>query len=171
MSTLGMVHVGFGIAALIMGGLVWFLPKGIGWHKTLGWAYVISMLGLNGSAFGIYKFTGHFGPFHALALISLFMTLTAVAPARWKRPSNGRWVVNHFMGMGWSYIGLWAATATEATIRLPFIHSRTGAIGGTIGATLLVMLIGGTLLTTYAVRMKRQAQILPAENALPTQAA
>lgn len=68
---MGVVHVAFAVIAMAAGGVVFLIPKGTQLHRALGYAYVVSMLGLNVTALMIYRLFGSFGVFHYLALFSL----------------------------------------------------------------------------------------------------
>lgn len=112
------LHIGTAISALIIGLCVMFARKGTRLHKQLGYAYFCNMLGLNLSAFFIYRLTGHFGPFHGAALASFITLLAGFIPAYLRLPS-GRWLELHYEFMNWSYVGLVAAGISEALTRLP----------------------------------------------------
>lgn len=111
-------HIGAAVSALVFGLGVLLARKGTRLHKQLGYAYLFNMLGLNLSAFFIYRLTGHFGPFHGAALASLVTLVLGFIPAYLRLP-HGRWLALHYEFMNWSYVGLLAATASEAVTRLP----------------------------------------------------
>ena len=152
----GMFHTAFGTLALVFGGAIVALPKGRRLHRALGYAYLASMVLLNATAFRIYQFSGNFGPFHVLAVVSLLTLFVGFLPAKFRWPP-GRWKESHLITMSWSYIGLWAAFATEITIRLPFVRGVASALWGTVIATTVAMLIGGAFLGRYfkEFQMKR----------------
>jgi uncharacterized membrane protein len=143
------------VIALILGAVVIARPKATASHRTLGQIYFVSMVLMNATSFFIFKFTGTFGVFHILSLFSLFTLALGFFPARLRKP-KGRWVFSHFIWMGWSYIGLWAAFATEITIRLPFVKGMAGAIIGTSVASGIVMVIGASLLSRFQKRYALQ---------------
>lgn len=87
-------------------------------HRWLGWVYVGSILTLNVTALFIYRLSGGFGLFHVAALLSIATLFGGVLPAVRRRPV-GRWVERHYWCMTFSYLGLLAATASEAATRLP----------------------------------------------------
>ena len=151
MSPVGIAHVCFGVLALVLGGLVFSQPKGTQRHRRIGYGYVVSMLMLNGLSFLMYRFTGHFGhlgPFHILSIISLVTLANGWMVAFFRRPAD-RWLQIHIWWMGWSYIGLWAATATEVMVRLPFVQNGSSALLAIVGTTLVVTGIGMVFLTRY----------------------
>jgi uncharacterized membrane protein len=118
MSAISIAHVSFGTSALVFGTLNVIRAKGTASHRLIGHAFYVSMLGLNGTAFGIYTFFGTFGVFHFLAALSLAYTVAAIVPVLVRRPRN-RWAVMHGSMMLYSYLGLLAATAAELAVRLP----------------------------------------------------
>jgi uncharacterized membrane protein len=121
MHVTGLLHFALAIAALMAGLAVTLARKGTALHRRLGWIYVGSMVGVNVTALVIYRLLGHFGPFHAAALFSLFTVLMGVVPAR--RKPHRWWLRQHAYWMGGSYIGLWAAAVAETATRttlMPF---------------------------------------------------
>lgn len=148
-----LMHVVAALTALAAGGAVIALPKGRAVHRLLGIVYVFAMLVTNMAALMIYNLTGHFGLFHAFALLSLAFTLTGLAMPIIK-PRD--WVARHVYWMGWSYLGLLAATANEVVIRLPLhIHGAQRII-----ATGVVI----ALVTTMAGRLLRPRMMRAARN-------
>ena len=111
-------HIVSAVSALIFGVCVLFARKGTRLHKQLGYAYFFNMLGLNITALFIYQLTGHFGPFHGAALVSLLTLWAGFIPAYLRLP-HGRWLEFHYEFMNWSYVGLIAAGVSEAATRLP----------------------------------------------------
>lgn len=136
MSTLGWIHVVFGIVALLAGAAVLMLRKGTRWHRTLGHVYLTSMLALNGTALFIYNLYGHFGPFHWLALSSLLTLAAGMIPVLTRRPRD-RWLLWHGVFLDGSYIGLVAATAAEITSRIPGTEDIFGQVVGLTSAAVI----------------------------------
>ena len=124
LSALGAAHFASACAALLFGLIVLLEHKGTRSHRVLGGAYVAAMILLNLTALGLYRLTGQFNPFHALALISLAVVIHGIAAAIRRRPG---WLVTHYYFMAWSYIGLLAAACTEVMARIPLFR---GLIGG-----------------------------------------
>lgn len=116
-STLGIVHTLLAILALVFGTVVLFNKKGTSFHKQMGYAYVVSMILVNATAFGLYNLFGGFGLFHALALISFATLVMGMIPA-WFRKRIKHWYLIHLKVMGWSVVGLYAALAAEICTRL-----------------------------------------------------
>jgi uncharacterized membrane protein len=92
---------------MIFGAVIIFMKKGNSLHKKLGYIYIFCMLGLNVSALMIYKLFGHFGPFHAFALISLGSIIGGFVPVYLKKPEK-TWLEFHYEFMNWSVVGLYA---------------------------------------------------------------
>lgn len=120
----GLVHTLFGVAALLFGSLVLWKRKGSPMHKKLGYAYVFSMLGLNATAFMIYRLFGGLGIFHAMAALSLATVLAGIMPMLLKKPAN--YISLHFNFMYWSVIGLYGALAAETMVRFPDVVIESG---------------------------------------------
>src|SRR5260370_15616778 len=119
-SWLGATDFTAAIAALAFGAIVLAAPKGTPLHRTIGAGYVAAMVILNVSALPIYRLTGHFEPFHALALFSFATVVCGIAPALRRRPG---WLMAHYWSMAWSYLGLLAAACSEIVVRL-FLRAR-----------------------------------------------
>ena len=81
MDWLGQAHFYTAILAIASGAVVVFRRKGTRFHRWCGRTYLGSMLTLNISALSIYDLWGHFGPFHAAAIFSLFTVLMGVDAA------------------------------------------------------------------------------------------
>ena len=153
MSTLGFIHMIFGILALVAGTAVLFLPKGTRWHRTLGHLYLTNMLALNISALFIYRLYGGFGPFHWLALMSLLTLVAGMVPVFTRRP-KGRWLELHASFINGSYVGLVAATAAEITSRLPGTEASFGLV--VAGTSVVIMVVGGLLIQRFTPASIRQ---------------
>lgn len=132
-------HVTLGIASLLLGATTLALPKGTDFHRAVGALYVLCMFGLNLTALTIYRLFGGFGVFHALALLSLLTLLAGFAAVVLKRPRAG-WLDRHYYFMGWSYVGLVAATVSEGTTRVP---GWSFAVAVAV-PTFAVVIIGGS---------------------------
>lgn len=135
------VHVGACAAALMLGAAVAAAPKGTAWHRRAGRAFMASMLVLNLSALGLYRLSGAFNGFHALALFSL----AGLAAGWWCARRARRSALHrelHGRFMLWSYVGLLAAAASELVVRLPFLpRGSTAFVLAVAGASFLVAAI------------------------------
>jgi uncharacterized membrane protein len=165
MSTLGVVHLVASVVSIILGAVVLVQgPKGGRRHRQLGWAYVVAMLMVNGTAFMIYRLFGGFGPFHVAAIISLTGIVAGVLAARRARTARvadqpflrSNRVEVHYWWMTFSYVGLVAALASEAITRVPALRAVSGGgamFGAAVGgATALVFAVGSYLIGTRRAR-------------------
>ena len=66
------LHAFAAIGAFVLGIVQLALPKGTGWHRTLGWAWVALMAWVALSSFSI-SFLRQLGPFSFIHLISIFV--------------------------------------------------------------------------------------------------
>ena len=168
MISLGWTHTIAALAALVAGAAVLLTRKGTRRHRQIGWAYVVSMLLLNGTALLIYRLFGRFGPFHAGAIFSFVTVVAGTAAALGARRARtrrdvvarARAIERHYQWMTWSYVGLCAAGVSEIATRLPALRPRPGqglAFGITVAvATLLVLAVGAQL-----IRRRRSALLAP----------
>lgn len=143
MNAVAAIHIVSAVVALAVGGLVFLLPKGTGRHRVVGRVYVVAMLSLNLTALIIFRLFGTFGPFHGAALLSLATVVPAFLAAYLRRPG---WLQRHYYLMSFSYVGLLAATASEAATRLP----RTPFWWAVVLSSLLVLAVGGVIVFARA---------------------
>jgi len=115
-SPIGLIHTIFAVIAVITGGIVILNTKGTRLHKRTGYVYVISMLLMNATAFGIYRLFGGFGVFHVLAIVSLFAIFGGMYPIL-NRKKVKNWYIQHLEVMSWSVVGLYAALVAEIGVR------------------------------------------------------
>jgi uncharacterized membrane protein len=152
MTPLGIFHTVMGLLSLVTGFLIFITAKGTKAHKLIGYTYIACMLLLNGTALMIYRVFGGFGPFHVLAIVSLLSLLRGYLPAYRKQP-RGNWLAKHYEGIGWSYIGLLAATAAEIVSRGPWVRGFGAAFGLSVfAASTVVAVIGAWVLYRYRAR-------------------
>jgi uncharacterized membrane protein len=146
-SPLGAIHFATAIVALAFGAIVLGAPKGTPLHRTIGAGFVAAMVILNVSSLAIYRLTGHFEPFHALALFSLATVERGMVPALRRRPG---WLMAHYWSMAWSYLALLAAACSEIVVRVflrPGIFAGTWQlIGGGIAIAILFVVVGMVVL-------------------------
>lgn len=148
LDSLGLVHTLFGIATLILGGVVLLGRKGTRRHRRLGQAYFVGMLGLNGTALMIYDLYGYFGPFHIAALVSLATVAGAFGTVYLRRP-RAAWMRYHAELMCWSYVGLLAAFVSEIATHVPGVGFGYGVAAATIG----IVCSGALLIRTQVPRI------------------
>jgi uncharacterized membrane protein len=143
-SPLGAAHVAAALAALAFGLMVLAMRKGTHLHRAIGMGYAMAMLAVNVTALSIYRLTGHFGPFHALAVLSMPTIVAGVAVVML---SLRNWLPKHYRMMSFSYLGLLAATTAEIAIRVPALHVNSPARGMTVGlATVFVFSAAGVII-------------------------
>lgn len=184
MSPIGTVHVVFALVAIAAGAVVFRLPKGTRWHRTVGHVYATSMIGLIATAFAIYDLFGGFGPFHVAAVAAGVTLVPGMAFALLRRP-RGRWMPRHAAWMVGSYIGLMCAFAAETATRwvmprvAPLIPGEwTSAVfwGAVAVASAGVGILGGWLASRHLPRslertpgaMRRDRAVVAAEEASAT---
>lgn len=140
---LGTVHVVFAIAALIIGAVVAFRPKGGRRHRTLGYFYTIFLLSVNVSALLVYEEAVGIGPFHILAVISLVTLISGFIPALLRRPVS-LWLDLHAYFISWSYVGLVAAGVAQIVT----MSSGLSALFAVGLPSIVIIIIGGMLIHT-----------------------
>jgi uncharacterized membrane protein len=69
------VHAFAALAAFVLGIVQFAAPKGTLPHRTIGWLWVLLMLGVTGSSFWIHKIKlwGPWSPIHLLSIFTLIM--------------------------------------------------------------------------------------------------
>lgn len=139
----GIIHVVLAIAALIIGAVVAFRPKGGRRHRILGYFYAIFLLLVNVSALSVYKESVGMGPFHILAVISLVTLISGFVPAFLRRPVSS-WLNLHAYLMSWSYVGLVAAGVAQIVT----MSSGLPAPFAVALPSILIVIIGGALIHT-----------------------
>lgn len=138
---LSSLHILTAFSAMVLGTVVVTSRKGTAFHRLLGYSYVAAMLALNLTALGIYRLTEVFGPFHWAAVVSLATLVAGFVPVFLRWPAR-QWLDLHLRFMAWSYIGLLAAAASEAMVRLPAAPFWPAVVG----SSLLVIVTGAYLL-------------------------
>jgi uncharacterized membrane protein len=110
----GTIRFTSAIPALV-GAIVLGARKGTAFHRIIGAGYIAAMLLLNASALAVYRLTGQFEPFHALALVSTATILRGIVPTLRRRQG---WLMVHYSRMAWSYVALLAAACSAVVLRL-----------------------------------------------------
>lgn len=141
------VHVATALLAMVLGALVLLRRKGDLLHRRLGYAYVVTMVGVNASAFGLYRLFGSFGPFHVAAIVSGLTVFAGMRAVLHKSGGPDR-MVAHMIFMYWSVIGLYAAFFSEVMVRLRLGAAFATLVGVATGLTVLL----GALLQPRLVR-------------------
>jgi uncharacterized membrane protein len=143
-TTFGAIHTAAAAVGIVTGATQVIRTRRDAFHRRMGYAYITAMVIADVSVMTVFEFTGHFNAFHFFALFNLFSMAMALRPMLMK-PRPFQWKINHYMWIGWSYVGLCAAGATEFLLRVPKVHwvIATGA------GTMSVMIIGGYLVTRF----------------------
>jgi uncharacterized membrane protein len=148
-SITGLIHLLSCLLALVAGTCILILSKGSVIHKRIGYVYSLSMIIVNGTAFGLYHLFGRFGPFHIAALISVATLVAGMVPVMFRTKS---WLSLHLSFMYYSVIGLYAAFASEIIVRIPGIP-----FGPAVGmATALVMITANLLFRSLSIKWTNQ---------------
>ena len=115
-SSVSEVHVAAALLALVAGSYILATPKGTRAHRRVGQVYVGSMAVLLLTAFRIYFLFGRFGIVHWGAVGSVGALLVGVGAIAVRRVVR-TWLRWHYLGMGASVLGLYAAFLVESTYR------------------------------------------------------
>ena len=121
---IGLIHLIFSVFALLLGTLVLIFTKGTKKHKKIGYFYCVSILGVNITAFMIYRLYNEFGIFHWMAVLSLLTLIGGMFPILMKKPKS--YITLHFNFMYWSVIGLYGAFMAETLVRIPDVVIESG---------------------------------------------
>lgn len=140
------------ISAILAIVSTWFIfawKKGTVQHKRAGYFFVVNMLILNFSSFGVMmQNNGKPGPFHVLTIVSLVFLMKGMIPVL--RKKNKNWLRQHYYGINGAVIGLYAAFFVEATFRT--LRNPLAIIILTLGLSSFVAILGGVLMKKYAGR-------------------
>jgi uncharacterized membrane protein len=120
LSLLGWAHSYACLAAMILGPLSYFQRKGSPPHRGFGRAYLVVMLGVNLTAFGIYRRHMFWFP-HWFAVAALASIGIAFIAARFHWPRAG-WMRLHFTAMLTSYYVLIGGGVNEVFLRVDAIR-------------------------------------------------
>jgi len=137
------LHVLAASLALIVGLIVFALPKGTQRHRFFGRGYLALMLLVNGAALTIYEDSeSGFGVFHYLALVSPATVAAGFAFVYFRRRFR-HWRLMHAHTMAWSYVGLAAAATGQA---------GTSLVDNAVWPILITFAIGGVLIQVWVPR-------------------
>ncbi|MEJ8804168.1 DUF2306 domain-containing protein [Pontibacter sp. H249] len=117
-SNLGWFHLATALLAMIAGAFVLAVNKGTVRHKRVGYVYVFAMVLVCGSALGIYNLTGRFGVFHIMAIVSSLTLVLGMMPLLLRNQPR-KYKAVHVWFMYYSVLGLYAAFASELSVRIP----------------------------------------------------
>lgn len=110
------LHLLAALLAVAAGTTTILLPKGTRRHRIIGWVYVGSMVLVLCTAFRLYFLFGRFGIVHWGAVGSSLALLLGIGAAV-SRSVVASWKRWHYLGMGASVTGLYAALVVESTYR------------------------------------------------------
>ncbi len=118
------LHAVLAMAAVVVGGMQFVLPKGTPLHRAVGYAWVAMMTVVAGSSFFIHKLNviGPFSPIHLLSVLTLGSLWFAIRAAR-----NGN-IARHRTIMLSLYI--FALIVTGAFTLLPGCAMHAVVFGG-----------------------------------------
>jgi uncharacterized membrane protein len=139
LSLLGWAHSAACACALALGLAAFLQRKGSAPHIALGRGYLVAMLVVNATAFGIYRRHMFWFP-HWFAVTALACLAIAYAAVRLKLPSRG-WVHLHLTGMLASYYVLVGGGVNEVYLRVDALRAIVVATGGAVvGATHMIVI-------------------------------
>ena len=162
------VHITLSIVSLALGAFIFVNTKGTTQHRWVGKLYVVSMIGLNLTALGIYNLTGRFNFFHVTAILSLTMVLIGWAQVLLRHRLRN-WLYRHYVYMCWSYVALIAAAFNEGFVRLAPLKALVRHTGNWAIIATQVLLLGAAALLINRRKPKllaRYAQTAVAEHSL-----
>ncbi len=116
------VHIIAASAAVPLGAAILTMRKGTATHRLMGYGYFLAMLVCNLSIFPVEArllpiADTRFGIFHIAALVSLgSLAFGAAGLVRWLRTGDVEAMRSHQINLGYSYLGLVMALASELLI-------------------------------------------------------
>jgi uncharacterized membrane protein len=131
-SVIGWLHTLAATAAILIGAVLIFGPKGTPWHRFAGRWYVYTMIAANALSFGVYHFDivgfvpfnagpNRFGLFHWESLFTLFFLLLGWYATLHQR--RAIWAYLHPVTMLITYYMLIGGLVNELFVRVPFIRA------------------------------------------------
>lgn len=105
------IHTIFSVLAILVG-IIFLIPKGTKKHKKLGYVYAVSMLICLITSFGLFNLWDSFGVYHVLSIVSFLTLLIALYFPLFGRKGK-RWIIQHSIWMGYSYVGLIMAAGSH----------------------------------------------------------
>lgn len=138
MEFISTTHVVLAITGTISGAIVIARRKGDVFHTLLGKVFVLSMILVNVTAFGMWPKYG-FTFFQPLALWNLVYVLLGYYYAA-KKP-NENWLLNHYYFISYAYAGVLAAALARIPLSfgLSAYESALVAIGFVFGISVVVI--------------------------------
>jgi len=123
------IHVASALAALVLGAIVFALPKGDSVHRRVASAYVMAMMATIGSVIFVPATMLEFGNtgwgfFHLFIVVGgASSAVGAFALWRWRVTGDPEWLRNHQMRFAFSYAGLVMAGTSQI-----FTNPRFGIV-------------------------------------------
>jgi uncharacterized membrane protein len=155
------VHIIAVTLAVPVGAAIFAMPKGTARHRTMGYAYFALMIVGNLSIMPVearimpFGESG-FGIFHAIALLSLFsLTMGGLAMARWIKTRDPEALRSHQINLGFSYLGLIMALASEVLVNRNLGISTVSTptqFWTMMAAVNIILYIGGSVLIFRAFK-------------------
>ncbi|MFS4491439.1 DUF2306 domain-containing protein [Maribacter sp. 2308TA10-17] len=152
-STIGLIHTICATVALLTGTFVLLTTKGNRLHVRVGYVYVVAMLAMNFTGFGIYHLFGGFGIFHVMILVSLFALFGGMYPILFRNKVKN-WYLQHIEVMSWSIVGLYAAFVAEVGVRFLPLQYMMWVVGAGSG---LVCTMGSILIKR---KLKKEKELI-----------
>lgn len=144
-------HTILGFTSLLFGAMVLLRPKGTPYHILIGRLYIVSMVVLCLTSFGMFEMFGGFGIFHVAAIFSLFSIAAGLGAALFRRRIRG-WIYWHYQFMAWSYIGLLGATSNEAFVHIGPLNAIAEANRNVPLLSLAAIFICGAIYVNVAMK-------------------
>jgi uncharacterized membrane protein len=131
-SIIGWAHTLAATAAILIGAVLIFGPKGTPRHRFAGRWYIYTMIAANALSFGVYHFDivrfvplvagpNRFGLFHWESVFTLFFLLLGWYAALHQR--RAIWAYLHPVSMLTTYYMLIGGLVNELFVRVPFIRA------------------------------------------------
>src|SRR5579872_52383 len=168
LSLLGWAHSYACLAAMILGPPAYFQRKGSGPHRRFGRAYLVVMLGVNLTAFAIYRRHMFWSP-HWFAVAALACVAVAFAAARFHWPRQG-WMRLHLSAMLTSYYVLIGGGVNEVFLRIDALRRLAYPAHPEIIAITHVTVMTAFLALIIAENIRRSPPRKLAPRASPTAA-
>ncbi len=184
-SIIGWIHTLAATAAIPIGAVLIFGPKGGAWHRFAGRWYVYTMIAMNAVSFGLFRFDivrfvpfeagpNRFGLFHWESVFTLFFLLLGWYAALHQR--RAIWAYVHPVSMLITYYMLIGGLVNELFSRVPFLiamaaaqlhgsgnRTRAPIIGEVQGALLLASIaLCVVFVTQVALRRRSLRPMVPA---------
>ncbi|WOH67341.1 DUF2306 domain-containing protein [Bradyrhizobium sp. BWA-3-5] len=144
----GAIHAVLALLCIAAGFIQFLRPKRGAGHRARGYFYVYAMLVSDGTTLLVYRFTGHFNPFHVAAIVNFTLIVLAIVPLlRTPRPPN--WRTTHYYFIAWSYVSPMSALAINIVARLLPLTTREQIGLMALAVSVVTMTIAYILIAKY----------------------